>query len=551
MARHYQLTLTKLCEFDDILTDVLVDSMYFWAKIRKMRPNYHSNRLIKSEAVVKVVKEFVITTRNMTKAVEELTKLPGIDRHLRKYSELERQDFIKHAKRYLQLYATSTGVEVGTTVRYAFEPEAKIVARKHFAKGEEIRGLHGVLCRMTEEDEEEYSGNNDFSILHSTRMGGTCMLLGPVRFVNHDCNPNAKFITTNKDLINITTIRDIEIGEEITVQYADHYFGDDNEECLCQTCEDNNRGGWNPNHAKANVKQEIKVETKVDEVVVTEPKPTEEKRLSNGSDAMITPASLPPQDENPMDDAEELARSLLALSKSPTVFNVSFPPFPSPTKFVDAPMISPRTAQPVDHRPITPGSEHDGIKQETVAQPTEPRVSPIVEPELAGSRKRKSIVSLSSTPNGRKRKHSRSWSQTAILLQRVRKPGDYLELVEQGMKVECQDCGEPFWNTENWYVPKACSRCERHRKLYGFIWPKTTRSKRDDDDDEPVDTSNIQRYITMSEYKKQIKRQQEEQEEARRAREREESQMSTSTRTPTPTSNPPSNKRRRVTRSTS
>ena len=48
--------------------------MYFWAKIRKMRPNYHSNRLIKSEAVVKVVKDFVITTRNMTKAVEELIK---------------------------------------------------------------------------------------------------------------------------------------------------------------------------------------------------------------------------------------------------------------------------------------------------------------------------------------------------------------------------------------------------------------------------------------------------------------------------------------------
>lgn len=329
---------------------------------------------------------------------------------------------------------------------------------------------------MTEEDEEEYSGNNDFSILHSTRMGGTCMLLGPVRFVNHDCNPNAKFITTNKDLINITTIRDIEIGEEITVQYADHYFGDDNEECLCQTCEDNHKGGWAQGAGKV-VKEEVKMEE------VEETKPLQEKRLSNGSDAMITPSSLPPpQDENPMDDAEELARSLLALSKSPTIFNVNFPPFPSPTKFVDAPMISPKTAQPVDHRPITPGSE-DGNKQGTVAQPAgEPRVSAVVEPELAGSRKRKSIVSLSSTPNGRKRKHSRSWSQTTILLQRIRKPGDYLELVEQGMKVECQDCGEPFWNTENWYVPKACSRCERHRKLYGFIWPKTTKSKRDEDD---------------------------------------------------------------------
>src|SRR5690606_1956973 len=114
------------------------------------------------------------------------------------------------------MYLPNTGIEMGTTCRYSFEPEARITARKSYQRGEEIKNLCGVLVKMTEADEEEYRGRErDFSVMHSSRMNGNCLLLGPARFVNHDCEPNARFVTTSKDLITLTATRDIELGEEI------------------------------------------------------------------------------------------------------------------------------------------------------------------------------------------------------------------------------------------------------------------------------------------------------------------------------------------------
>jgi histone-lysine N-methyltransferase SUV420H len=112
------------------------------------------------------------------------------------------------------------------------------------------------MVKMSEQEEEAYThGKTDFSIIYSSRVGGMSLLLGPARFVNHDCEPNAKFITSNKDNIHLLVLRDIELGQEINVRYADDYFGDNNKECLCQTCEVGGRNGWAP---------EVKVEEEED-----------------------------------------------------------------------------------------------------------------------------------------------------------------------------------------------------------------------------------------------------------------------------------------------
>jgi histone-lysine N-methyltransferase SUV420H len=103
------------------------------------------------------------------------------------------------------------------------------------------------MVKMSDEEEEAYThGKTDFSIIYSSRVGGMSLLLGPARFVNHDCQPNARFITTNKDHIHLLVLRDIEVGEEITVSYADDYFGENNSECLCRSCELEVKNGWAP-----------------------------------------------------------------------------------------------------------------------------------------------------------------------------------------------------------------------------------------------------------------------------------------------------------------
>jgi len=112
------------------------------------------------------------------------------------------------------------------------------------------------MVKMSGEEEDECTqGKTDFSIIYSSRVGGMSLLLGPARFVNHDCEPNARFITTNKDHIHLLVLRDIEMGEEITVSYANDYFGENNSECLCRTCEAEVRNGWAP---------EIKVDVEED-----------------------------------------------------------------------------------------------------------------------------------------------------------------------------------------------------------------------------------------------------------------------------------------------
>jgi len=63
---------------------------------------------------------------------------------------------------------------------------------------------------------------------------GSRLILGPLRFVNHDCNPNSQlYPIPNSNAFTIITLRQIEAGESITVKYTEGgYWG----ECLCGSC---------------------------------------------------------------------------------------------------------------------------------------------------------------------------------------------------------------------------------------------------------------------------------------------------------------------------
>lgn len=118
-------------------------------------------------------------------------------------------------------------------------------ARKFITAGQTIKHLTGTLVAMTREEETDLDlTRRDFSIVMSSRRKTPSLFLGPARFANHDCNANGRLVMRGLESMEVVATRDIDIGEEITVSYGENYFGTDNCECLCHSCEITLRNGW-------------------------------------------------------------------------------------------------------------------------------------------------------------------------------------------------------------------------------------------------------------------------------------------------------------------
>ena len=60
-------------------------------------------------------------------------------------------------------------------------------------------------------------------------------MLGSIRFLNSDCNPNCRYNFDRTDkVVQLETLKRITPGDELLVKYSEEFF--DDEECLCSTC---------------------------------------------------------------------------------------------------------------------------------------------------------------------------------------------------------------------------------------------------------------------------------------------------------------------------
>lgn len=250
MAPATKLTLDKLAMFDDVITDAVIDKVYGWFTIRKNRGGrFTGSRRLKEEAVADIIRQHVIWDKDPAEAVQRLLQLPGLRRFLTSLKdERDQEQFRRHLRRYVNIYMPDCQFDVTTTNRYTItEHEASITARRDINPREEIKYLTGVQVAMTEEQEKTLElARKDFSLVISSRKKTRSLFLGPARFANHDCDANAKLTTKGYDGMQIVAVKPIYEGEEITVSYGEDYFGDDNEECLCSTCENLQQNGWAP-----------------------------------------------------------------------------------------------------------------------------------------------------------------------------------------------------------------------------------------------------------------------------------------------------------------
>jgi histone-lysine N-methyltransferase SUV420H len=198
--------------------------------------------------VCTILREDVIVRKDAGLAHANLLRLPGITKYVRSLrTQDEKEHFERHLRKYVNMYLPECPFEVCTTNRYTIlTHEACVVARRPISPGESIKFLTGIQVEMTEKEEEELSSRTDFSIVISSRRKRPSLFLGPARFANHDCDSNARLSTSGPHGINIVARKHIQTGDEITVQYGDNYFGEDNCECLCASCEKAVRNGWDP-----------------------------------------------------------------------------------------------------------------------------------------------------------------------------------------------------------------------------------------------------------------------------------------------------------------
>ncbi|KAE8352983.1 histone-lysine N-methyltransferase set9 [Aspergillus coremiiformis] len=559
VERRDRLTLAKLASYDDVATDALVDRAYFWTNTRKNRTKYIPVRGIHDDDVARILLHDVIVAKDAPKAEKQLLAMSGMKKYLAKLqSDREKEWFRRHLRKYIQMYLPDSPFEVTTTNRYTItEHEAAIGARKFIKQGQEIKYLSGTLVPMTREEEQELDlKRKDFSIVMSSRRKTPSFFLGPARFANHDCNANGRLVTRGSEGMQVVATRDIYTGEEITVSYGDDYFGIDNCECLCLTCERAVRNGWAPHVDSGEQSSKVSTPALNDEVMSSDSLLSPRKRKHpSDSDSEISPSSTPRKRTKFTPQSSKLRSAVSLADFAPALDN---PPLPTGTQIVleatsikkdaDEPAngavveVSQTTATDCDSSPsletddsqrsstsTTPTSVGDvKIKMEDPVDASLPGSAPVATARLTPSatdQPRDSRLSLgnesdvlselsdlvemddklAATAQKPKRPRGSRWRRSVVPSveeesHRARVPGDYTKtskLLAQAYDrwVECQTCYAWFVQQNSYLTRRECPRCERHSMLYGFRWPKTDKEGSMDDEERVMDHRTVHRFL--------------------------------------------------------
>ncbi|KAI9702499.1 MAG: Histone-lysine N-methyltransferase set9 [Candelina mexicana] len=613
-AQKERLTLSQLAGYDDLLTDALVDHVYFWTTIRKNRSKYFPSRGIREEEIADILRKTVITEKDTAGAEAQVLQLPGLSKFVSNLkTDDDRENFRRHLRKYINIYLPDCPFEVSTTNRYTITSyEAAATARREIRKGDIVKYLSGTLVSMTQAEEEDLDlTRRDFSIVMSSRKKTPSLFLGPARFANHDCGGNARLTTTGSQGMQVVAIRHIQIGEEITVSYGDDYFGESNCECLCQTCENQGRNGWERTKAdRLGIADQL--QQGLEEWQRAESYGFRKKRRYGYESGSVTPLVTPEVtqtsskrrkpnnrrfeiDESPSAGGRpcpgiekkcgmgcrgpNLSKESIALDPAPLqpdsvsvvscqerlshteVFNedktldhsimnepddrLLHPFYKTKHAFTGLPFIGPIHGGSGDHTSLSlspsPNESHastQSTEATSLSEGPEMIKSASIEMLCNASRLENTASSQSNTAHSvtnaiqqvgeseselselSDRDELDDFLMTVIRRKKIkrrrrppppepelridREPGDYIKtpllLSEPYSRwICCTICESDFIQPDAYFTHAACPRCERHSKLYGYVWPKTDRDGKHDTEERVTDHRTVHRFIRPEE----------------------------------------------------
>lgn len=460
---------------DDILSDILLDNLEFEPAIstHKMNPSYRGQRFDRN-AVSLIVRKRVVVEKDITAAIEDLSKLGIIQKYLANKTQRQTASFQAHARRYLESYLPESGVEFALTTRYkrvmmervgrAHDADAEastsavkvedvldspgkdtveergknrsrgrssldraatsigalpaasekadlcVLAMRTFKPGELINYCKGGLKDLTKSEDDalreeaiasrekrkdtEYKGvlgpGRDFSVIRSARKGCSQLLLGPARFVNHDCNPNTEFYRMGSTMV-FKVIRPIGRNEEVTTFYGENYFEWGNAECMCATCE------------------------------------------ARGTGVFSKPPATPPSAQIESAEVIEVKQEYASVNGTSTESN----------------------GRRQSRRSSRPAGASSTLPSPSPTPSLTPSLSTVPGDDVAKDKKSKRdyLADLKLAEHGPSEDRSDPWAEGA------------------GPKCRCLTCGATFWAPEKWWTPDECPRCERHYKIFKADWP--------------------------------------------------------------------------------
>ncbi|XP_058810331.1 histone-lysine N-methyltransferase Suv4-20-like [Phymastichus coffea] len=233
-----KLGYAELSKIDDVAKRLVID--HFLNLVTVKMTDLDDNYLFKSPALLatnleNILSQYVTSNDSIT-AIEEIFQLI-IYENL--YSILNDVTILKiYLEFYLKLINPIITIKVMETTRYnTSSKQIKVVATQNIKKNSVINELIGFTVWLSKTDEENLKlAKNDHSIMYSERKKKSKLLFGPASFINHDCLANSQYFQNGKN-IYIKTIKDISKGNEITCYYGSNFFGDNNTNCECETCE--------------------------------------------------------------------------------------------------------------------------------------------------------------------------------------------------------------------------------------------------------------------------------------------------------------------------